>query len=223
MADRCVDCGIELDPGASKVFTCCDECWDKKHPPKRSPARDGETLSDGARAEIQEFRHHLEGHAGTTFPGCRFCSARDAAEVRRHQAQRLSESEVAKVRESLEQGNSCKPRIALWLCDTIAALRAELAELHRVIDTDGSLAKLPIAEQAEAFRSIAIDGAHALAMSGVLSAENERLRAELADANEILRGCSACRNTLALKKSEAEAWAAIRAARAASGKDASHE
>ena len=67
------------------------------------------------------------------------------------------------------------------LRSAVAALRAELAELHRAIDTDGSLAELPPSEQREAFLTIAQDGANALAMSGVLSAENEQLRARLAD------------------------------------------
>lgn len=66
MADRCVDCGIELDPGASKVFTCCDECWDKKHPPKRSPARDCETrtlngLRDECHAAAAKWWHTPDG------------------------------------------------------------------------------------------------------------------------------------------------------------------
>lgn len=65
-----------------------------------------------------------------------------------------------------------------------AALRAQLAELHRAIDTDGSLAELPPSEQREAFLTIAQDGAHALSRSGALVAENERLRAQLADANK---------------------------------------
>ena len=43
--DHCVHCGVELDRGTAKVFTCCDECWDKKHLPRS--ARDGETLEAG--------------------------------------------------------------------------------------------------------------------------------------------------------------------------------
>ena len=97
------------------------------------PARDGETLSDEARAEIERFRGHLTEHVGITQAGCRFCASRDASELSRHRAEVLSESDVAKIRESLAHGNPCKPRIALWLCDTVAALRAAVEAKDRRI------------------------------------------------------------------------------------------
>jgi len=28
----CNDCGVEMNEGEAKTFTCCDACWDKKYP-----------------------------------------------------------------------------------------------------------------------------------------------------------------------------------------------
>lgn len=182
------------------------------------PARDGETLSDEPqpkrkREALKWFKDRHNAPCGDPVCDSVYCYA----------AQQIAEA---------------------------AALRAELAELHRAIDTDGSLAELPPSEQREAFLTIAQDGAHALSRSGALVAENERLRAELADANgrldeaglskqEILdavielerrdhimfvRSASRdIRRALDRIDSRIDSEISLRAARAASGKDASHE
>jgi len=74
------------------------------------------------------------------------------------------------------------------LTEALATATGELDELHRVIDTDGSVASEPEAERRTIYRDLAIDGAHALSALATARAEREEWAQQATEnAKDVLR------------------------------------